>query len=301
VGRAGLTILAVLMIASAARAELDESLAALDQDVQDLLAGGLEAPQEKAVNKIDRALDKVEALPPEPVSKVLKAVGKVAKSIEKAGKKGVDLSVHAEQLSTDVADEADVLRGAAEIALEPLQLEKDRAKVQKGLDKGDKSAAKVDPAGPASKRIKINSKASKKYEKATATAVTLFQKEVDSGVLTLEVVSVTLEDGTPIADLPGVPWVTPLKITLNLKVDVGTIGEVVRLERAAQAYPAELVGGGVTETDMLVVNFPSVPPPETDTAYTLVIRGSDGSEPFMVSVHGVALKVTERIAINLLP
>ncbi len=287
IGLGAAVLAALLGLAGPVSADLGGDLANLRAAADLLLAGGtLDAGQTRAVNGILAAVGKAEAVADD-LPKRIKKVAGVVKKVEKAVKKGVDLSTHAATLSATVDEEVLSLREQADQAGRPLQVDGDRAKIEKLMAKGDAAVTRAAAAATYGKHVKKAARAAKTFVKAKAKADQLFQRELDKGLLRLEVVSTSLDE------IGAIPPGEPIFVFFNLPVDAAVLLPGVVLITGGPTggpYPLRLDGApGGTGLELIIFSDPPLEP----GTYSLVLLGQDSAGgKFVASTQGVPLAET---------
>jgi hypothetical protein len=208
----------VTLFATSASAGIPEELTAVRDAANGLLTGGtLEKAATKATEKVIAAVDKAEAFADDEVKYVKKAAA-VLKKTDAAQKKGADLTVSAGGLLQALIDDSASKREDAVQAQNSLFIDKDKIKVGKTITKGDAKETKAVQKETNGSKGKLYAAASKLFVKARNDGVKLREKEIDKGLVVLEIVSTSLDAS------PSLVIGEFIEVEFNLPMDPGAIG-----------------------------------------------------------------------------
>jgi hypothetical protein len=277
------------------RGELDDFKPNVEQQIA---GGGLDDAQTKAAEKLVTAIDKAAAIPAGNAAKFASRLVKVATGVEKAAKKGLDLSTNLADLDSAVRTDLDRVATSADDLVEFLADARHKGKIASLLDKAAATRAKALALQPGSKRMKKLSGEARKIVSASAKADKYFEKELEDGVLQLEIEGIEL-NGQPLTS--GLKVTGPeftLEFQVSVPVEFGTI--------AAGAIVAEWSDGG--ESSGVQTGIPDesrkitfLLDPLLPGTYTLVIRGANDVREHLAGVHGIPLGETVRLEFEVLP
>ena len=287
--------IAALLILGPVTAGVAEDLTALRAVVNGQITGGaLDAKQLKAADKVLTAIDKAEAVATEP-KKYHKKVAKVLARTDQAEKKGVDLgTAPADLLSSMILDVEDV-RAQAVRFRDTLVVDKNARKIANLVAKGDTKVLKAEAKETSGKKAKTYAGAGGQFQKGVEQGVKLRQKEIDSGVVTLEVTGHSLESN------PQLMLGQKIEVAFSLEIDAGSaVFPQVELVDS-QGNPASFTTEPSTDGDQKkVLISPDVPPDPAQ--YTLIIHGLDTQAGVIFeSIGGVPLNETLSVTFSLVP